>query len=143
MLKDCVITRRKISFEGGEFELRGVSLPDISAAIMEHREAVDRVADILRTQAELNVNDFSSVVEILIDVIRESPYLAAFLICSCADEPDAYSAAFHLPLTVQIEALRTIGELTFSDAEALKKLIADVKGLLAGMRPPMPADAAA
>jgi hypothetical protein len=143
MLKDCVIARRKISFEGGEFELRGVSLPDISSAIMEHREAVDRVADILRSQAELNTNDFNSMVEILIDVIRESPYLAAFLICSCADEPDAYSAAFHLPLTVQIEALRAIGELTFSDAEALKKLIADVRGLLAGIRPPRPVDAAA
>lgn len=143
MLKDCVIARRKITFEGGEFELRGVSLPDISAAIMEHREAVDRVADILRTQAELNANDFNSMVEILIDVIRESPYLAAFLICSCADEPDAYSEAFHLPLTVQIEALRAIGELTFSDAEALKKLIADVRGLLAGIRPPRPVDAAA
>jgi hypothetical protein len=140
MLKDCVIARRKVSFEGGEFELRGVSLPDISAAIMEHREAVDRVAEILR---RTNANDLDTTVEILIDVIRESPYLAAFLICSCADEPDAYSAAFHLPLTVQIEALRAIGELTFSDAEALKKLIADVRGLLAGMRPPVPVGAAA
>jgi len=141
MLKDCVITRRKISFEGGEFELRGVSLPDISAAIMEHREAVDRVADILRSRAD--ATDFGAMIDILIDVIRESPYLSAFLICSCADEPDAYSAAFHLPLTVQIEALCAIGELTFSDAEALKKLIADVRGLLAGMRPPVPVDAAA
>jgi len=140
MLKDCVITRRKISFEGGEFELRGVSLPDISAAIMEHREAVDRVAEILR---RTRADDLTTTVEVLIDVIRESPYLSAFLICSCADEPDAYSAAFHLPLTVQIEALRAIGELTFSDAEALKKLIADVRGLLAGMRPPVPVDAAA
>jgi len=141
MLKDCVITRRKISFEGGEFELRGVSLPDISAAIMEHREAVDRVADILRSRAD--ATDFGAMIDILIDVIRESPYLAAFLICSCADEPDAYSAAFHLPLAVQVEALRAIGDMTFQDAEALKKLIADVKGLLAGIRPPRPVDAAA
>ena len=140
MLKDCVIARRKITFEGGEFELRGVSLPDISAAIMEHREAVDRVAEILR---RTRADDLTTTVEVLIDVIRESPYLSAFLICSCADEPDAYSAAFHLPLTVQIEALRAIGELTFSDAEALKKLIADVRGLLAGMRPPVPVGAAA
>jgi hypothetical protein len=140
MLKDCVIARRKVSFEGGEFELRGVSLPDISAAIMEHREAVDRVAEILR---RTNANDLDTTVEILIDVIRESPYLAAFLICSCADEPDAYSAAFHLPLAVQVEALRAIGDMTFQDAEALKKLIADVRGLLAGIRPPRPVDAAA
>jgi len=140
MLKDCVIARRKITFEGGEFELRGVSLPDISAAIMEHREAVARVAEILR---RTRADDLTTTVDVLIDVIRESPYLSAFLICSCADEPDAYSAAFHLPLTVQIEALRAIGELTFSDAEALKKLIADVRGLLAGMRPPVPVGAAA
>ena len=141
MLKDCVVTRRKITFEGGEFELRGVSLPDISAAIMEHREAVDRVADILRSRAD--ATDFGAMIDILIDVIRESPYLAAFLICSCADEPDAYSAAFHLPLAVQVEALRAIGDMTFQDAEALKKLIADVRELLAGIRPPRPVDAAA
>jgi hypothetical protein len=141
MLKDYVVLRRTIRFEGGEFDIRGVSLPDVAAAITEHREAVDRVAEIMRNQ--INVNDLSGVIEILIDVIRESPYLSAFLICSCADEPDAYSIAFHLPLAVQVEALRTIGELTFRDADALKKLLADARVLLAGMLPPKPVDAAA
>ena len=135
MLKDVVVTRRKIVFDGGEFELRGVTLPDISSMVVEHREAVDNVSAIIRAHQSLDVDDTVAVIEILVDVIRQSPYLAAHLICSCADEPDAWNIAYRLPLTVQIEALRTIGELTFSDAIALKKLIADAKTLMSGLLP--------
>ena len=142
MLKDYIATKRTIAFEGGNFEVRGVSLPDVAAAITGHREAVDKIATVIRLQDQLNLDDLTAVIEIMIDVIKESPYLAADIICSCADEPDAYASAFRLPLTVQIEALRTIGELTFADAIALKKLIADARILLTGMLP-APLEAAA
>lgn len=142
MLKDYVVVKRKVQFEGGEFEVRGVSLPDVAGAILNHREAVDRIATVIRLRDELNLDDLNAVLEILVDVIKESPYLAADLICSCADEPESYVEAFKLPLTVQVEAIRTIGELTFSDAIALKKLVADVTTLLRGMLP-APTEAAA
>lgn len=142
MLKDYVATRRTITFDGGEFMVRGVSLPDVAGAIINHREAVDRIATVIRVREELDLDDVNAIIEILIDVIKESPYLAADLICSCADEPDAYGEAFRLPLTVQVEALRAIGELTFSDAIALKKLIADVGTLMRGMLPAPTAAAA-
>jgi hypothetical protein len=142
MLKDYIAVKRIVVFEGGSFEVRGVSLPDVAAMIVNHREAVDKIATIVRVQDQLNLDDLTAVIEIIIDVIKESPYLAADLICSCADEPDAYASAFRLPLTVQIEALRTIGELTFADAAALKKLVADARILLMGMLP-TPVEAAA
>lgn len=142
MLKDYVAAKRTILYEGGSFEVRGVSLPDVAAMITGHREAVDRIATVIRVRDQLNLDDLTAMIEIMIDVIKESPYLAADIICSCADEPDAYASAFRLPLTVQIEALRTIGELTFADAVALKKLLADAKVLMAGMLP-APTQAAA
>jgi hypothetical protein len=143
MLKDCVLKTRKITFDGGEFDVRGVALPDIASLVVEHREAVDRIAVIVRTHNQLDVEDTATVIEILIDIIRQSPFLAAHLICSCAEEPDAFSIAYRLPLTVQVEALRAIGDLTFNDAIALKKLIADVRGLLTGLLPtPAVAEAA-
>lgn len=142
MLKDYIAAKRTIAFEGGSFEVRGVSLPDVAAMITGHREAVDRIATVIRVRDQLNLDDLTAVIEIMIDVIKESPYLAADIICSCADEPDAYASAFRLPLTVQIEALRTIGELTFADAVALKKLLADARVLMAGMLP-APTEAAA
>ena len=142
MLKDYIAAKRTIVFDGGEFEVRGVSLPDVAAMITGHREAVDRIATVIRVRDQLNLDDLTAVIEIMIDVIKESPYLAADIICSCADEPDAYASAFRLPLTVQIEALRTIGELTFADAVALKKLLADARVLMAGMLP-APTQAAA
>jgi hypothetical protein len=128
-----------------DIQLRGsdVSLPDVAGLVVNHREAVDRIAFIIKTQDQVNLDDTTAIIEIFVDVIRESPYLAADLICSCADEPDAYAEAFRLPLTVQLEALRNIGELTFADANAVKKLTADVRMLLAGMLPPPPAAAAA
>lgn len=142
MLKDYIAAKRTILYEGGSFEVRGVSLPDVAAMITGHREAVDRIATVIRVRDQLNLDDLTAVIEIMIDVIKESPYLAADIICSCADEPDAYASAFRLPLTVQIEALRTIGELTFADAVALKKLLADARVLMAGMLP-APTEAAA
>lgn len=142
MIKDYVAVKRTVEFEGGSFEVRGVSIPDVAALIVNHREAVDKIAYIIRTKEEFNLDDIEAFILMFIDVIRESPFLAADLICACADEPDAYGEAFRLPLTVQIEALRTIGELTFTDANALKKLAADVTRLLQGMLP-APVDAAA
>jgi hypothetical protein len=64
------------------------------------------------------------------------------LISACADEPEAFSVALTLPVVVQVEALRTIGELTFEDGIAIKKLWADVKRLLSGILPPRVAAAA-
>lgn len=142
MLKDYVAAKRTILYEGGSFEVRGVTLPDVAAMISQHREAVDRIATIMRVQDQLGLDDLVAVTEMMIDVIKESPYLVADIICSCADEPDAYASAFRLPLTIQVEALRTIGELTFADAVALKKLVADARILMAGMLPP-PTEAAA
>jgi hypothetical protein len=142
MLKDYVAVKRKVAFKGGEFEVRGVSIPDVAGLVVNHRDAVDRIAFFLRNKEDLNLDDVTATIEVLVDVIKESPFLAAELICSCADEPDAYVIAYQLPLTVQIEALRVIGELTFSDAEALKKLTADVRRLLAGMLPAPTAAAA-
>jgi len=142
MLKDYVATKRKVEFDGGNFEVRGISLPDVAAAVLNHREAVDRIATVIRLQDQLSMDDLGAVLEIVIDVIKESPYLAADLICSCAEEPEEFSTAFKLPLSVQVEALRAIGELTFTDANALKKLIADVSTLLSGILPSPTAAAA-
>lgn len=142
MLKDYIATKRKIVFEGGEFEVRGVCLADISGLITQHREAVDKIVAVMRAQQDMVGGDITAMIETVVSVISESPYLAADIISRCADEPDAYSSAFRLPLTVQIEAVRTIGDMTFADADALKKLIADVKRLLAGMLPAPEAAAA-
>lgn len=136
MLIDCVSAKRKIEFEGGSFEVRAVSLADVAGLIVNHQAAVDRISVIVRARQELNMDDAGAVIEILVDVIRESPYLAADLITSCAEEPAAYEAALKLPITVQIETLRAIGDLTFADGIALKKFVADVRVLLTGILPP-------
>lgn len=128
--------RRKVLFDGGEFEVRAVSLSDVAGLISRHQDAVDRVAAILRAQEQFDFTDAQMTGEILLNVARESPYLVADLISSCADEPEAYEGAFRLPLTVQVDALQKIGEITFADMAALKKFAAGMKNLLTGLRQP-------
>jgi hypothetical protein len=76
--------------------------------------------------------------ELTMDLIRESPTLAGNIIALAADESDPASmrAAATLPVTVQLEALLAIGELTFKDLAAVKKLVAGVKMLIRGLLPP-------
>lgn len=135
-LADYQHKRRTIKYDGGEFDVRGVSLPDLAGLVDRNQAAIDHVAAVVRAQDELNFSDNQAVTEIVLDAIRESPYLVADLISSCAEEPEAYQVAFTLPLTVQVEALQAIADLTFTDAAALKNLVAAVKKLLQGMIPP-------
>lgn len=135
-LADYTHKKRTVAFDGGEFEVRAISLPDVAGLVARNEEAIDHVVAVLRVQQELNLTDAQAVFDILFRLIRESPFLAADLITSCADEPSQFDAAFRLPLTVQVEALQTIADLTFADAAALKKFAADVKRLLTGILPP-------
>jgi hypothetical protein len=142
MLIDCISKKRKIEYDGGEFEVRALCLRDISWMIVNHQQAVDRIAIMIRAREQLNMDDVGAVIEILIDLIRESPSMVGDLISACADEPDAYTVAMTLPITVQMDALRVIGDLTFEDGIALKKLVTDVRRLLSGILPPRVAAAA-
>jgi hypothetical protein len=142
MLIDCVTKKRKIEFDGGEFELRALCLRDVSWLVVNHREAVDKMAVVVRARTELNMDDIGTMIEVVSEMIQECPSMAADLISACADEPEAFSVALTLPVVVQVEALRTIGELTFEDGIAIKKLWADVKRLLSGILPPRVAAAA-
>lgn len=134
-LADFVHKKRTVPFDGGEFEVRAVSLPDVAGLVSRNEEAIDQLVTILREQQESALEDTQAIFDILFRLIRESPILAADLIVSCSDEPDQFETAFRLPLTVQVAALQTIAELTFADAAALKKFAADVMNLLNGMLP--------
>jgi hypothetical protein len=114
-------------------------LPDVAGIIARNQDSMDRIAALVEAQrlvAEVTPASETRIgVELIISLIRESPYVAADLISCCADEPEAWEIAYHLPLTVQVEALQAIADLTFADGMALKKFIADVKVLLMGMLP--------
>jgi hypothetical protein len=131
--------RVKITFDGGSASVRAISLMDVATIIDSHQWAVEQCAARIRAGLEVNGQVTEAMLaELTMDLIRESPTLAGNIIALAADESDPASmrAAATLPVTVQLEALLAIGELTFKDLAAVKKLVAGVKMLIRGLLPP-------
>lgn len=135
-LADYQPVKRKVTFPGGEFEVRALSLLDISLLVETHREAVDQIAAAIRISREMQRSDADIFSDIALECVRESPSLVSNLIALCSDEPDQQTIVLSLPATVQTEALLAIMEITFKDTAAIKKLFADVLKLIQGILPP-------
>lgn len=142
-LSEVRIPRRKIVFDGGDVEVRGITLQDISIIVDSHQYAIDRIITMLRTRADLDFSNPEIIIDTVMEVIRESPLVAANIIAMCADEYEEQEMASKLPLPVQTEILQAIGDLTFVDAAAVKKFVADVVRLIRGILPPTTEAAAA
>lgn len=135
-LADYKPAKRTVAYPGGEFEVRALSLLDISILVEAHRYAVDQIALSVRAGKEVAFSDERIMAEIVMECIRESPTLVAHIIALCSDEPSQQEMALALPATVQTEALLTIADMTFKDTAAIKKLAADVMKLIRGILPP-------
>lgn len=136
-----------VLFPGGSFEVRAISLGDLSLVIEVHETAINNIVSKVRSRQEIfNSGDdeviSEAIADILTDIIRESPALAANLIAVSTDEMNVYAAASRLPITVQLDALTKIAGLTFTDMASVKKLAADVMRLIRGMLPTATARAA-
>jgi hypothetical protein len=135
-LADFQPAKRKIAFPGGDFDVRALSLMDISLLVEAHRQAVDQIALSIRVAREMSLSDEDTLKDVVLECIRESPLLVSNIISLCSDEPDQQMTVMKLPATVQTEALLAIVEITFKDTAAIKKLAADVMKLIQGILPP-------
>jgi hypothetical protein len=142
-LSEVRIPRRKIVFDGGDVEVRGITLQDVAIIVDSHQYAIDRIITMLRTRADLDFSNPEIIIDTVMEVIRESPLVASNIIAMCADEYEQQDMASKLPLPVQTEILQAIGDLTFVDAAAVKKFVADVVRLIRGILPPTTEAAAA
>jgi hypothetical protein len=132
-LSSYVPPKRKIEFDGGDLQVRAISLQDVAMILDSHQYVVDRIASIIR---ESGVIDERMLIDTIMEIVRESPILAANIICICSDEMDAMEAAIKLPAPVQLQIFQAISEITFKDEAGLKKFVADVMSLIRGMLPP-------
>lgn len=136
-LASFVPPKRKIEFEGGDVQVRAVSLQDVSIILDSHQFTIDRIVTMLRSRGDLDFTNAQIITDTIMEAIRESPLLVANVIALCADEPEFQREASMLPLPVQIEVLQAIGDITFKDEAAVKKFVADVTKLIQGILPPM------
>lgn len=130
--------RRRIEFPGGSFEVRAFSLQDVAVIVDTHQWAIEKIYIRLKINADEGREITEALaIEIMMDLVRESPTLAGNVIALAADEPEPESMriAATLPLMTQIEALTAVGELTFTDIASVKKFGADVMKLIGGILP--------
>lgn len=135
-LADFRPRKRVVSFEGGEFEVRAITLNDVAVIVDSHRFTIDGIVSKMRARQGLDMDDPNIIADTMMEVVNESPILAANIIAICSDEREQMDAAARLPVPVTVEALQAIGDLTFTDMAAVKKFTADVMRLIRGILPP-------
>lgn len=111
MLKDLVIRREKVSFGEHSFEVRGLTMEDLTALVQNHAK---ELAELFEGKIDFGV------------MTLKSPLLVAKLIAYASDEPDAVSQARGLPISVQIDALTKVWKMTIFDEESFVKQVRDL-----------------
>lgn len=116
--------------------LRGLSTNDLKILINMHRDVAatlfSKVVGI--KSGDSQVGDFlGDIDQIVLMVVDEFPHVLADFIALAAEDIDNSEAYLALPVIAQFEAIGAICRLTFGEDEALKKLLATVTKLMAGI----------
>lgn len=133
---DIVIPTIKIDIPrgGGSFTVRGLGFEDISLLFASHQAAMTAmfnqyVADESKTGKSVKDTPPETIAS---GLIKDAPQLAAAVIAVAGDDPSKTALISKLPFPVQIEALKAIGELTFSTEGGVGKVIETVIQVVGG-----------
>lgn len=134
-----VVPKREVTFRGGSFHVKGLSLDDVTILMGGYLNEIDNLFK-LYDKEDTRETAVSESAKLAIGIVRESPAMIGTMIAICSGEPDQVEIARNLPLDVQIEALKAIIELTFEEAGGAKKFVDKILNLVRTIRPPMPGE---
>lgn len=135
-LADYSPERVAIGFKGGSFQVRGLSLDDVSVLMKDHLADLDELLVLYSRNVDPQMT-VAATAQYAVTLVREAPSLVANVIALASDEPDAIDNARRLPLPTQVDALKAIGQLTFEEAGGAKKFFESLKELVMRVRPPL------
>jgi hypothetical protein len=116
--------RREITLpDGSTFPVRGLSFLDLSKLVMSHRDEFVAAGKIIAA----NKDDMGTLALVLAQTL---PGLIATAVAVAADEPDRTNVIESLPLSVQLDAILAVGELTVQDANSIPKILAGLARIL-------------
>jgi hypothetical protein len=133
-LADYAPQREQVSFRSGSLTVRGLALDDVAILMRENLSDLD---SLLKMYAQ-DVDERAAVAataQYAVALIRETPALVARMIALACDEPSSEHNARKLPIPVQVDLIKKIVELTFSEAGGAKKFFESLTGLLTVIRP--------
>lgn len=108
-------------------DIEGLSLSSLAILVRTHLADLDAVFDLFIAGAEIPPD---KIPDFLGSLIMQAPGLVANIIAVAAGEPEAAPQAEKLPFAIQLDALVTIGELTFTEPGSVKKLLEQIAMLL-------------
>jgi dihydropteroate synthase len=118
--------------ETQSFDVRGISTNDVMALVAEHGAQLTLMFAKLtsgRDAGSLNPDD---VRDIILQLAKEFPDIAAAVIALAAEEynEDGMALARDLPVLAQMEAIETIFHLTFYSESQVKKLLGSLTKMI-------------
>lgn len=126
--------RREVTLSGGEpFQVKGLTLTDISVLIDTHFGDMDALVELFTAQrVDLSLDNIKSLAA---SIVAQAPGFAANLIALGAGEPDAAPTIQNeFGAGTQINAIMEIGNLTFAEVGGVKKGLEQIVALLANNR---------
>lgn len=130
-IKDFHVESRTISFRAGSFEVQGISFNNLVQLFTEARDDMLGAMDLYDGLAESGEVNTPALI---IAALEKFPGLVAKIIALAANEPGSEAKVLMMPFPVQTEALVAIAELTFTEADALKKFLGHLALMVDGMK---------
>jgi len=107
LLQEVAVTTKNVAMPKGKVgKVRGLALADIGWLMEEHTTEVSQLFE-----GKLNMED----------MVTKWPAFTAKAIAVALDEPDDWKLAAKLPVTVQLDAIMKIWDLTVLDPKILGK----------------------
>lgn len=128
-LKHIKFPSADIEFSGGKFAVRGLSLDDVAFLVARNKDSLSSLFDQFQEQGDLSADGAAAFI---IPLIETAPRLAAEVIACGSGDADDWEVARRLPFPVQVEALESIIDLTFSAEGGPKKVLEAVVRLAQG-----------
>lgn len=111
-LKDVLIQKEKVEFDGVEFEVRGLSLVDLVGLFKDYKEQVSKLFNMFA-----EVKDDETIGALIGTALDIAPDLMSAAVAVASDEPDQVEVVKKLPVPVMVDALTKVAKLTFKSEE--------------------------
>lgn len=130
-LRDYKSPSETITFEGGCFDIRGISFSNLSVLIRNNFADLETVYRVLVESGDDNGE--VNLQEVVACIVSNCPQLIARIIAMSAGEDDeeGIEAAYSLSFPTQIDIVSRIIKLSFYEVGGVKKFISEMSGKMA------------
>lgn len=114
-------------------EVRGLSFADISELISNHKPDVDKIMQLWETFDKDSIADgdvYEMITGFAFDLLNDAPIIISTIIAMCADCMDKLDRVARLPLSIQIQSLEAIIQLTADDFGGMVPMLGKIANLV-------------